>query len=223
MWKWTKIGARTHANWNSWVTKILTVDTQHGFLTTYQPGFGLYKEKGSKFLGYAHALQDPEDLKSILEQLKKEHPQARHFCYAWRLDSKSNRYRANDDGEPANSAGNPILQQIQSRELFETVVVVVRYFGGTKLGVAGLITAYKEAARAALGAATSIFKVYTQKFELGCDYKDLSAVLRAIRKNNGEISQQKMGLTVTLEVQIPEVQQAQFQLDLPRGVRIFEE
>jgi uncharacterized YigZ family protein len=199
------------------------LDHPSGFLTTENPGSGLFKDKGSKFLGFALALENPEALKPILEQLKKEHPQARHFCYAWRMNNKDGRYRANDDGEPANSAGMPILHQIQSRDLFETAVIVVRYFGGTKLGVPGLINAYKEAAKLALDAATTTFKVYTKTCFLSCNYPQVSAVMHAIRKHAGQITHQEMGLQATFEVRIPELQRAQFQLDLPRDVRIFEE
>ncbi len=196
--------------------------TPEGFITIELPGTGLYKEKGSKFIGYAQHLSNEEDLKPILEKLKKEHPQARHFCYAWRLNSKSNRYRANDDGEPSNSAGTPILHQIQSHNLFETVVVVVRYFGGTKLGVSGLTTAYKAAAQAAIDDASTTFKIYTSTYKLGCTYPLLSSLMQSIRKFDGTISHQEMGLEVLLNIEIPERKSLDFELDLPRGVRIFE-
>lgn len=198
------------------------VDTPEGFLTIDQPGTGIYREKGSKFFAYAQHLSDADDLKQILEGLKKLHPQARHFCYAWRLDAKSNRYRANDDGEPSNSAGTPILHQIQSQNLFETVVVVVRYFGGTKLGVSGLITAYKAAAHNALEAATTTFKIYTSTYKLQCTYPLLSILMQVIKKFEGRILHQEMGLDVLLTAEIPEGKSLEFELELPHEVLIFE-
>lgn len=116
-------------------------------------GYGEYKEKGSKFLGFAYHIENESEVAAHIQSLKKDHIKARHFCYAYRLDLEKKVFRANDDGEPSGTAGKPILGQIDAKELTKVLVVVVRYFGGTKLGAAGLFTAYKEAAQEALAQA----------------------------------------------------------------------
>src|SRR3954466_15552915 len=117
----------------------------HKYTTIAEPGTGDFRDRGSKFLAYAYPVFTPQDIKDRLNALKKEHPKATHHCYAWRLGTDGTQYRANDDGEPSGSAGKPILGQIDSTELTNVLVVVVRYFGGSLLGVPGLINAYKTA------------------------------------------------------------------------------
>ncbi|TVQ77712.1 MAG: YigZ family protein [Flavobacteriales bacterium] len=121
---------------------------EDAFKISISEGCGEYREKGSSFLGFAFPLDDEKILLEKITELKKQHPKGRHFCYAYRITEHN--WRASDDGEPKHSAGTPILHQIQSAELYQTAVVVVRYFGGTKLGVPGLINAYKQAASEAL-------------------------------------------------------------------------
>src|SRR5690606_7725476 len=121
-----------------------------GYRTIAQPAEGLYKEKGSKFIALAYPVYTEEEIKDRLAELRKKYYDARHHCYAYMLGADKSRYRANDDGEPNHSAGDPILGQIRSADLSNVLVVVVRYFGGTKLGVSGLITAYKTATADAL-------------------------------------------------------------------------
>ena len=123
---------------------------QDSFLTIGQPAEGLYKEKGSKFIGLAFPVKTEDEVKERLEETRKTYYDARHHCYAYILGHEGTQFRANDDGEPNHSAGDPILGQIRSKELTNTLVIVVRYFGGTKLGVSGLINAYKTAAALAL-------------------------------------------------------------------------
>ena len=123
------------------------------YKTLSKKGEGVYKEKGSKFLAFAYHVENDEAIRDVLEDIKKVYFDARHHCYAYVLGPERKVFRANDDGEPNHSAGDPILGQINSKELTNTLVVVVRYFGGTKLGVSGLITAYRTAAEEALDAA----------------------------------------------------------------------
>jgi len=163
----------------------------------------LLKEKGSKFYGYAFAVTSEEEIKGSLQLLKKMHPSARHFCYAWQLGETYEHYRTNDDGEPSNSAGPPIFGQIQSFNLTQTLVVVVRYFGGTKLGVGGLISAYKDAAKLALGQAHIIEKELTKIVELNFKYELLNTVMRLIKLYDLEIVSQQMALDCQLSLKVP--------------------
>ena len=160
----------------------------------------LYKEKNSKFFGYAFPISSEEDVKLILEHLKKEHHAARHWCYAFQLGTSKIQYRANDDGEPNNSAGMPIYGQIQSFEITNTLVVVVRYFGGVKLGVGGLISAYKTAAQMALENAEIVEKTIDTHFILEFEYKNMNKVMRIIKEKNLNIIDQKMELSCQIEI-----------------------
>ncbi len=152
----------------------------------------LFKEKNSKFFGYAFPIQNEEEVKLHIEQLKKHHFSARHWCYAYQLGTDKIIYRANDDGEPNNSAGMPIYGQIQSFELTNVLVVVVRYFGGVKLGVGGLISAYKSAAQMALENAIIIEKTIDVHFQLFFEYKNMNKVMRIVKEKNLEIIHQEM-------------------------------
>lgn len=160
----------------------------------------LIKEKNSKFIGYAFPIQNEEDAKKHIEILKKEHFSARHWCYAYQIGTEQTRFRANDDGEPNNSAGMPIYGQIQSFEVTNILVVVVRYFGGIKLGVGGLISAYKTCAQLTLEAAEIIEKTIDQHFLLTFDYKHMNKVMRIIKEKNIAIINQKMDLNCQIEI-----------------------
>lgn len=162
----------------------------------------LFKEKGSKFYGYAFPVNSTEDINQHLDELKSKHHSARHWCYAWQLGKEKIRYRANDDGEPSNSAGMPIYGQIQSFELTNTLVVVVRYFGGTKLGVGGLIQAYKTAAQMALECSPVVERTIDQHFLLDFEYKDMSHVMRVIKEKNMNLINQEMGMKCTIEISV---------------------
>lgn len=162
----------------------------------------LYKEKGSKFLGYAYPVSSEIEIKSILETLKKKHPTAVHYCYAYQMGSENISYRANDDGEPSNSAGMPIYGQIQSNKLSNILIVVVRYFGGTKLGVSGLIVAYKTTAQLALENAKIIEKTIDTHFIISFEYKNLNKVMRIIKEKNATIISQKMEMKCEIEIAI---------------------
>lgn len=152
----------------------------------------LFKEKNSKFFGYAYPVNSEDEVKAILEELRKQHSQARHWCYAWQLGTEQVNYRANDDGEPNNSAGMPIYGQIQSFDVTNVLVVVVRYFGGVKLGVGGLISAYRTSAQMALEASEIIEKTIDVHFTLQFGYQNMNKVMRVIKEKNLDIVSQKM-------------------------------
>jgi len=164
----------------------------------------LYKDRGSKFYGYAFPVTDEEQINAILKQLKEKHHKARHWCYAWQLGLEKTHYRVNDDGEPSNSAGQPIYGQIQSKELTNVLVVVVRYFGGTKLGVGGLVTAYKTTAQLALERADIVVKTIDKSFQLTFEYKDMNKVQRIIKKYGIPIKHQKLELDCQYQIDIRE-------------------
>ena len=152
----------------------------------------ILKEKGSKFIAYAFPIKNETEVVKYIKQLKEEHHKARHWCYAWQLGTEKVRFRANDDGEPSNSAGQPIYGQILSKEVTNILIVVVRYFGGTKLGVGGLISAYKTAAKYALDTSVIVEKTINLELNISFEYKDLNKVLRIIKDNKVEIITQKM-------------------------------
>ena len=162
----------------------------------------LFKDRNSKFYGYAFPVKSEEAVKIFLEFLRKKHYSARHFCYAWQLGVESFRYRANDDGEPSNSAGMPIYGQIQSFELTNILVVSVRYFGGTKLGVSGLINAYRSSARLALESSIIEEKTIDIFFQLNFEYYLMSKVLRIIKENSILIQEQKLEMNCELIIAV---------------------
>lgn len=154
----------------------------------------LFKDRGSKFYGYAYPIQSEDEVKPLVEKLKKEHYNARHWCYAWQLGTTKIRYRANDDGEPSNSAGPPIYGQIQAFDVTNILIVVVRYFGGTKLGVGGLMNANKTASKAVLETADIVEKTIDRTFHITFEYKDMNKVMRIVKEKNLTISHQKLEL-----------------------------
>ena len=152
----------------------------------------LFKDRNSKFYGYAFPVTEETSVKDFLEFLRKKHHTARHFCYAWQLGTESVRFRANDDGEPSNSAGMPIYGQIQSFDVTNILVVSVRYFGGTKLGVGGLINAYRASARLTLESSAIEEKTIDDSFQLNFQYDLMSKVLRILKENSITITRQKL-------------------------------
>jgi len=162
----------------------------------------LLKAKSSKFFAYSFKVRSREEVKSMIEHLKKEHHSARHWCYAYRLGEEGEDYRSNDDGEPSHSAGDPILRQIESLDLTMTLVVVVRYFGGIKLGVGGLIQAYGGAAAEALEL-SGIREILVQdQWRIKFDYEDMSIVMRTLKKYGAHMLEQDFRDTCELLVQI---------------------
>ena len=154
----------------------------------------LFKDRNSKFFGYAYPVTNEDEIKDHIEQLKKQHYQARHWCYAWVLGKEYERFRANDDGEPSNSAGAPIYGQLQSFDLTNVLVVVVRYFGGTKLGVGGLINAYRTGAKLALESSTISERTIDIHFTIVFEYPLMNVVMRLIKNENIQIIEQNMSL-----------------------------
>lgn len=158
------------------------------FLTLSKPIEEIaFKEKGSKFIGYAYPVNDENETKGILEDLWRKYPDATHICYAYRIGLEGERYRVNDDGEPSGSAGLPIYNQIVSKEITNVLVASVRYYGGTKLGVSGLVKAYKLSAQMVLEEAEIIEKHLTQKVRMEFSYEDQGSVMRLVDKFQAEV------------------------------------
>lgn len=160
------------------------------YKTIAEPASGEFKDKGSKFIAFAHPINDADEVPIISDKLRKEHIKARHFCYAWRLGVRNDAFRANDDGEPSGTAGKPILGQIDSFGVTNIAIIVVRYFGGTLLGTSGLIRAYREAAKTALMQAIIIEKFIEDTVSLKFDYTVMPQVMQAVKKENIVITQQ---------------------------------
>ena len=176
------------------------------YRTLASPAQGIYKEKGSKFIALAYPVSTEEEIKDIYAQLKKEYFDARHHCYAYLLGAGGSRYRANDDGEPNHSAGDPILGQIRSAGLSNVLVVVIRYFGGIKLGVGGLIQAYREAAADALAAGQVVEKVETATLRLAFDYGQMNAVMSLVKEYKLEVLEQDFALSCRLALAVRRAQ-----------------
>ena len=162
----------------------------------------LYKEKNSKFFGYCFPVRSEDEVQSILEEVRKTHYSARHWCYAFQIGTEQIHYRANDDGEPSGSAGLPIYGQIQSFEVTDILVIVVRYFGGVKLGVGGLVTAYKETAKTALENSEIVEKTIDKHYKIKFGYKDMNRVMRIIKEKNLNVTGQKLELDCEIETAV---------------------
>ncbi len=186
---------------------------------------GLYKEKGSKFIAYAYPVTSEEQIKEIVAGLKKEYYDARHHCFAFRLGADGKRYRANDDGEPSGSAGKPIYGQLLSYELTNVLVVVIRYFGGTKLGVPGLIRAYREATVDAIESNTIIEKTVDVIFNIEFDYLVMNDVMKIIKDLNPNIESQsyEMLCTMRLSIRMSEYDQLINRLKKVTSLRVLDE
>ena len=163
----------------------------------------LFKDRKSKFFGYAFPVGMESDVKPILETLKNQYPTASHFCYAWQLGVEKKNYRANDDGEPKNTAGMPIYGQIQSFELTNVLVIVIRIFGGVKLGVSGLINAYKTAAQMVLESAIVEKRIIEAQLKLNFGYAFMNEVMRIVKKRNIRIVSQQMENECLLHIAVP--------------------
>lgn len=163
---------------------------------------GLFKDKGSKFIAFISHVETEEEIKETIQLIKKEHFSARHHCYAYRLGYYGEKYRANDDGEPSGTAGKPIHGQLLSHNLTKTLIVVVRYFGGTLLGVSGLINAYKNAAADAIMNASIVTRIIENNYRLKFDYPLQNAVMKIIKDEQLEIVSASYELDCTLEVKV---------------------
>ncbi|MCB0678008.1 MAG: YigZ family protein [Saprospiraceae bacterium] len=172
------------------------------YRTLAGPSTGEFRDRGSKFLAYAFPAYSEEEWQERLEEVRKDHPKARHHCYAWRLGLDGNQFRANDDGEPSGTAGRPILGQIDSFGLTNVVVVVVRYFGGTLLGTSGLIQAYRESTAAALAAGEIVERTVEEVFRLNFTYALMSPVMNAVKALELEMVNQDFGEQAALEIAV---------------------
>lgn len=163
---------------------------------------GLFKDNGSRFIAKAYPVETEDEVRQIVSSMKKEYHDARHHCYAYRLGYKGDVYRANDDGEPSSSAGRPILGQIDSNELSDILIVVIRYFGGIKLGIPGLIRAYKTSSADAIANATIITKVAKRRFRMEFGYLEMNSVMKIIKDLGLEQSDQEFGTACSLNVSV---------------------
>jgi uncharacterized YigZ family protein len=182
-----------------------------------------YKDRGSKFIAYACPLKSVDEFKERLNEIKKEHSKATHHCYAYRIGLDGNTHRVSDDGEPSGTAGRPILGQIDSKELVNVLVIVVRYFGGTLLGVPGLINAYKSAAALALQMTPLVQKQVEKEFVLQFDYTQINDVMTLIKQYNCRILQQEMQLFCNMTIGIPRnrVEEVSYKLKDLRNVEVI--
>ncbi len=160
------------------------------YLTIEKPSEGIFRDRGSKFIGFAYPVKSEVEVKEILQRLRKEHSGANHHCYAYRLGADKQNYRANDDGEPAGTGGKPIYGQIQSKDLTDILIVVVRYFGGTLLGVPGLINAYKNGAIEAIAAANIIEKHIHFIYSVEFSFERMNDIMRILKENNCKVIKQ---------------------------------
>ncbi len=176
------------------------------YFTIFAPVQSIYKEKSSKFLTYAYPVQSEEEITSHLEVLRKQHYDATHHCYAWRLGAKGERSRANDDGEPSSTAGKPILGQLLSREVTNCLVVVVRYFGGTKLGVSGLIEAYRDSTAQVLDESEIIECTVDVTVSIDFSYVVMNGVMKIVKEMQPKIISQEFDNLCTMRLSIRESQ-----------------
>lgn len=173
------------------------------YFTIETTGIAEFKDRGSRFLAYSFPFKNSGDYKKNLQYLKKEHPKASHYCFAYRSGIDGNNFRSGDDGEPSGTAGKVILGQIDSKELTDILLVVVRYFGGTLLGTSGLINAYRTASSLVLQCTPSIQKPVEIKYELHCNYTEMNEVMRIIKQFNCTVLKNEMQLFCRIEMGIP--------------------
>ncbi|NVM67627.1 putative YigZ family protein [Mucilaginibacter sp. SG538B] len=189
------------------------------YKTIENPAEGVFRDRGSKFLAYAYPISSENDIKAIVARLKSEHPKANHHCWAMRLTIDRSVFRVNDDGEPSGTAGRPILNTLLSKDLTNLLVVVVRYFGGTLLGVPGLINAYKAATEDALNQSVIISKTVNDVYTISFDYLQMNDVMRIIKEENLIILDQLFDndCSIQLSIRKTQVEQALFKLNKVSG------
>jgi uncharacterized YigZ family protein len=173
------------------------------FYTIEKPSIAVFKDRGSKFISYSFPVSDQYECKEKLAQIKKEYPKATHYCFAYRLGITGVNFRVNDDGEPSGSAGLPILGQLDSKQLTDSLIVVIRYFGGSQLGIPGLIHAYKTAAALVIGQSGIIQKPVLTGYQLHFDYPMLSDIMRMMKKYNCVITKKEILSECLFEIGIP--------------------
>jgi len=189
------------------------------YYTLGNNGSAEFRDRGSKFIALAFPIQSTTDFKQRLELVKKEHPKATHHCFAWRLGLDGNNYRVSDDGEPSGSAGRPILGQIDSKQVTNILVVVVRYFGGTLLGVPGLINAYKSAASMALQVTPIVQKPVEVNYSLQFDYTMMNDIMTIVKQYNCTVLSQEMQLFCQMSIGVPKnrMEEVMYKLKEVRG------
>jgi uncharacterized YigZ family protein len=198
--------------------------SQQDYYTTIDQGSRAeYRDRGSLFIGLTFPVSSVDEFKEKLAEVKKEHPKAAHHCFAYRIGLDNNLYRASDDGEPSGTAGKPILGQIDSRGLTNILLVVVRYFGGTLLGVPGLINAYKTTATLALQVTRQVQKPILIPYSLQFDYTRMNDVMRSIRQFDCQVYRQESQLFCQLEIGVPQSRQEEFKFMMKemRGVELL--
>lgn len=187
---------------------------QHSYKTIESRGLGEFKDRGSKFIGYAIPVRSEEEVKTALDDISSEHPKGRHVCYAFSIEIEEPIERANDDGEPAGSAGKPILGQIYSAGIKYVLVAVVRYFGGTLLGVSGLINAYKTTAALAIENAGIVTKHVQARYKLFTDYARYHVLMNFLKRNEVEIIDQKLDASCELIIHVSLLEQEKFDIEI---------
>ncbi|MEO7308945.1 MAG: YigZ family protein [Chitinophagaceae bacterium] len=194
------------------------------YFTIDLPSFAEFKDRGSKFTAYAYPIATVEDFKQRLAEVKKEHPKAVHHCFAYRIGTDGNSFRVSDDGEPSGSAGRPILGQLDSRQLTNVAVIVLRYFGGTLLGVPGLINAYKTATALALQLIPTVEKPIELLYNIHCNYQELNDVMTIIKQYNCTVFNQEMSLFCSVDFGIAKnrLDQVLHKLSDMRGVELHQ-
>ncbi|QPH40283.1 IMPACT family protein [Pedobacter endophyticus] len=176
------------------------------YKTIQSPSEGIFRDRGSKFIAYAYPIRSEDQVKPILTHLKAEHAKARHWCYAYRLTPDRSVFRINDDGEPSGTAGRPILNCLLSADITNVLVVVVRYFGGTLLGVPGLINAYKNASLEALASANVITKTINDVYEITFNYLQMNHVMKLVKDENLDVLKQQFDVDCLLRIEIRKAQ-----------------
>jgi uncharacterized YigZ family protein len=172
------------------------------YRTLFANSKGSFKDKGSKFYAFAYPVSSEDEIKIILADLRKKYHDARHHCYAYRLGPEKLKYRANDDGEPSSSAGKPILGQLLSFDLTDVLIVVIRYFGGTLLGIPGLINAYRSAAREAIEDGEIVTKTVKDRIKINFDYLAMNSVMRIIKEDEAKIINQLYDMECEIEIEV---------------------
>jgi len=192
------------------------------YLTIEKPGMAEFKDRGSKFIAYSYPVESADDFKKYLQELKKEHPKAVHHCFAYRIGTDGNNFRVSDDGEPSGSAGRPILGQIDSKQVTNTAVIVLRYFGGTLLGVPGLINAYKTVTSLALQVTPVVQKQIEVKYRIQFDYTRMNDIMTVLKQYNCSIISQELQLFCAITTGIPNnrLEEVVYKLKEMQGVDI---
>jgi uncharacterized YigZ family protein len=190
------------------------MNSEEFYNTVEQTGSAEFKDRGSRFTGFVFPVKDLAEIKKMLQEVKKEHAKATHHCFAWRLGLDGNQFRVSDDGEPSGSAGRPILGQIDARGVTNVLVVVVRYFGGTLLGVPGLINAYKSSAALCLQIVPVIQKNRMHEYCIRFDYTQMNEVMRVIKQVRAEVTKNEPSLFCALTIQVPVAEADRFVLQL---------